>query len=335
MKLRLDIFLTFLCATCALFGKELKDSKILICGIARNVEKAVPATIRSIQNIGEHFADYHVIIYENNSTDKTVEKFQEWAKRSPKVTFLTSMWDEEDFYVEEEGIKRRLYRTEVLAYARNAVIDEVLQPKFDDYEYMLMADLDFAKPWCLEGIMSSFEYEGEWDVITANGLVRGGQYADWYALRDDEHPFGPEIYGPRWWNMIGNWRNNGKPALNGSLTPVISAFGGLGIYKRASIVGCRYSGLITTDLETLMQGVMDRGDEKSKKLTELYRNQIRLFPNEVMPGGRIHWFIDTKMKYLDCPTVCEHVPFHATMIHNGHGKIFINPKMVMKYADCL
>lgn len=31
------------------------------------------------------------------------------------------------------------------------------------------------------------------------------------------------------------------------------------------------------------------------------------------------------------PSVCEHVPFHASMIAHGHGKLFINPRLVLKY----
>jgi hypothetical protein len=32
------------------------------------------------------------------------------------------------------------------------------------------------------------------------------------------------------------------------------------------------------------------------------------------------------------PSVCEHVTFHSSMIVRGHGKIFINPKMIFNYG---
>lgn len=33
------------------------------------------------------------------------------------------------------------------------------------------------------------------------------------------------------------------------------------------------------------------------------------------------------------PSVCEHVPFHASMIVRGHDKLYINPKLVFRYGD--
>jgi hypothetical protein len=33
------------------------------------------------------------------------------------------------------------------------------------------------------------------------------------------------------------------------------------------------------------------------------------------------------------PPVCEHVPFHASMIIRGHDKLFINPRMIFTYGD--
>ena len=32
------------------------------------------------------------------------------------------------------------------------------------------------------------------------------------------------------------------------------------------------------------------------------------------------------------PSTCEHVPFHASMIRRGHGKIFINPRLIFTYG---
>lgn len=32
------------------------------------------------------------------------------------------------------------------------------------------------------------------------------------------------------------------------------------------------------------------------------------------------------------PSVCEHVPFHASMIVRGHRKLYINPKLVFRYG---
>lgn len=319
----------------ALFGKKIKESKVLICGIAKNVEKSVPATIRSIQAIGDHFADYRVFIYENNSRDETARKFTEWQARNPKVTFISEMLAEEDFYVQEGDKRRKIFRTEILARARNIVLNLAMQPQYDDYEYIIVADLDYGRTWYIEGIMSSFNFEGEWDVITANGRAKRG-YWDWYAFRDFRFPFGPELYGPLWWQHIGKWRKTldfqpGSPYL-----PVLSAFGGLAIYKRASIKNATYSGTITPDLEELMQMIFDKKDPASFPHILQHQKELEMkrIPTATMPDGKIQWFVDTEMRYRDCPTVCEHVTFHATMIKNGNNKIYVNPKMLVKYWEC-
>jgi hypothetical protein len=45
--------------------------------------------------------------------------------------------------------------------------------------------------------LNSFKFENEWDVIFANSPV----YYDYYALRTDFFPFGPEITGEYFWNL--------------------------------------------------------------------------------------------------------------------------------------
>lgn len=329
------LFCYFICSSNAVFGKSVKQSKIIFCGVAKNVAGAVPATVRSIQTIGEQFADYRVFIYENNSTDDTARKYSEWAKRNPRVAFFSENLAESDFYVEFKGGRRKLFRTEILARARNIVLSKAMDPEFDDYDYVMMVDLDFAQPWDIEGIMSSFNYRQKWDAITANGKVKHGYYYDWYAFRDWKYPFGPELYGPNYWQKIRQWGVIEKKVVTDPFQQVLSAFGGLGIYKRSSIVGCFYSGLITKDMEDVMQDIFDKEDRRSMAHIENYHFQRPIVPGTTLPGGKIFWFMDVGLGYTDCPTVCEHVPFHSTMIKKGHDKIFINPRMIMKYWECL
>src|SRR6267154_3380068 len=63
--------------------------KVLICGVCKNVEKAIPNTLKSATELGTQFLDYRVIIYENNSTDRTKQLFQQWAKENQRVIFLS------------------------------------------------------------------------------------------------------------------------------------------------------------------------------------------------------------------------------------------------------
>ena len=46
-------------------------SSIIICSIVRNAEKGLINNIPIIDALCEHFNDYKIIIYENDSTDNT------------------------------------------------------------------------------------------------------------------------------------------------------------------------------------------------------------------------------------------------------------------------
>ena len=62
--------------------------KVTICSIGKNVEKAIPNSIRTIEGIGGLFEDYRVFIYENNSVDNSAAMLKEWADKNDKVTVI-------------------------------------------------------------------------------------------------------------------------------------------------------------------------------------------------------------------------------------------------------
>src|SRR6185436_16929185 len=115
--------------------------KVLICGICKNVEKAIPNTIQSATELGAQFLDYRVIIYENNSTDRTKQLFQEWAKKNQRVIFLSQDLSKKRL-AQELKMKVR-NRTEAIERARNKVLDIITRDKYEDYKYVIWVDLDF------------------------------------------------------------------------------------------------------------------------------------------------------------------------------------------------
>ena len=314
------------------------DEKVLICGIARNIEKAIPNTIESIGKLGSNFSDYRVIIYENNSSDKTKEKFKKWAKKDRRVIFISE-------YVSKKKMAKQLSmgivnRTELIARARNIVLDKAMSKKFDDYKYVIWADLDFLEPWDVEHIVESITHpEKEWDAVFAYGAY------DLFALRTEEWPVGFELVGLHYWDQLDQIRNEFVLQKEDPWKKVYSAFGGIGIYKRDAIKGCRYSGVVTNDLEKVTarwlekardkKGVifLDKYDELllNEKIVELDGSIVQKkeeYPDPLgvrLKGGRLAWFSCTKNTTL--PWVCEHIPFHALMVLNGHDRLYINPKI--------
>ena len=322
------------------------QEKVLICGICKNVEKAIPNTIRSAKELGAQFLDYRVVIYENNSTDRTKELLKEWANSDPRLIFLS-----EDIPKKKlaSQLQMKVYnRTEVIARARNKVLDIAMQKKYEDFKYVIWADLDFLEPWDVSNIVDTILHpEQEWDAVLANGAY------DLFAFRDAEFPIGFELIGERYWKNLNTMREKFTIDASGPWKKVYSAFGGLGIYKKASIKGCRYSGIVTKDLEQLVQKWLDQAQSVKNvcflndyqqllsttqvvDITDERLSNRKTLPLEVgvrlknKSGlGKVVWFSCTKKRTL--PWTCEHIPLHASMILQGHDKIFINPRLTSNH----
>ncbi len=308
------------------------QEKVVICGVCRNVEKAFSPTIASIEDLGSQFLDYRVVVYENNSTDQTKKRMKEWAKGDRRVLFLSEQLSSRSMKTSN--------RCEKIARARNVVLDEVLRSCYDDYKYVIWADLDFETHWDVASIVETILYpEQSWDAVLGYGDY------DLFALRSPEWPIGFELAGNRYWERLSYLKERFVLDRNGPWKRVYSAFGGLGIYKREAIRGCRYSGRVTEDLDKvaskwIAQARIGGGtwllsdyDElvagrKQIVLQDFYLEHRENYPEEIgvkKEGGECLFFSCTPDATF--PWTCEHVPFHAAMIARGHDRIFINPKI--------
>ena len=69
------------------------SSRVVICGLARNVGELLPLTIARIERLGNLFADYRVLLYENDSSDDTPEQLAQWAASSERVVIISETLD--------------------------------------------------------------------------------------------------------------------------------------------------------------------------------------------------------------------------------------------------
>jgi hypothetical protein len=335
-------FLFFLFFSLGVFGVDIAD-KVLICGVCRDVEAAFSNTVQSIEALGARFLDYRVIIYENNSKDHTKELFTKWSEKNNKVIFLSEKVSNKTFALELAMGKKN--RTEVIAWARNKVLDVAMSKTYEDYKYVIWADLDFPRPWDIENVVDTILYpKEEWDAVFAYGDY------DLFAYRDERCPVGFELVGLSYWDHLGEIAKEFDLKNESSWRRVYSAFGGLGIYKRDSIQGCRYSGVVTLDLETCIVGWLAKArkakaaiplleiyDELLSRVNVIDLKKPRLKnrkKNSKEIGIRLcNQFGSGKIVYFSCtptetlPWTCEHIPFHASMILKGRDKLFVNPKL--------
>jgi hypothetical protein len=316
--IRLALLLSLIAGTIQGAAPPASEQKVLICGVARDVAPTMKNTIASIEALGARFQDYAVIIYENNSKDETAALLQKWAKKNRHVTATCEMLSDEQLAPT---------RTERIAAARNRVLEVAREPRFNDYGLVIVADLDFQKPWPVDEIIKTVESDQEWDCVTANGVDRTGIYYDRYAFRDARHPLGPEVMGESFWRRV---KRTFFVYIPGSpWQPVYSAFGGLAIYKREAILPYSYSGLATQQLRAYYLYVLRMQSTTSgdghQAVGGLNRVQLSAAPLEFQ-----HHIAMGPPRPGKFPC-CEHLPLHAEMYLDGHMKIFVNPDLVMEY----
>jgi len=211
----------------------MKKYNVIFGGTVRNVEKYIEKGLFDIDRCGNKFNDYAVILYENDSKDKTRSILQKHKK-------------ENYHYIFEENVKEPL-RTKRLANGRNKVLEKMHEINKDKYyDYFIILDMDDVNHSgkFVDSIETCFDYEN-WDVLTANS---SGIYYDLWALRKKEdmeydcwekvnsHPF--KMYA-RMKYVLSKYKNYPEEGL----LEVDSAFGGAAIYKIESIPShCKYVG---------------------------------------------------------------------------------------------
>ena len=324
-----------------------KKGKIIICGVCRNIGSKLPIIMKAMVSCGEAYDDYRIIIYENNSTD-TTKSIKLWMNHNPKVTVFSEVLTRKELL--SYSPSKVIERTEIIAMARNRVLKEALKSQYDDFDFLLMADRDFGELWDIPAILETpSRRDIEWDGVFANGLLPDGRFYDPYAYRAANQLLGPESLG-NWWWINHDWFIITK---NEPWFPVYSAFNGLGIYKRESLKGSEYSGVVTKDLDIAVKKWIDQGEIEGHNHIQIYKSIIEnlptysskeVFSTSIRKGlapiigltlgespNQLVWINENPEALL--PAVCEHVTLHASMINKGKGKFFINPRLITHYHE--
>jgi len=325
--------------------------KVLICGVCRDVEPRISKTISIMERIGSLFEDYRILVYENNSEDATPKVLKEWMQRNNKlhVKSETVPLSELESLIVNKNDNGEFFRPELISRARNIIMDMAMSDEFKEFAYIIWMDMDFTIPPDFDGIVEAFESEKEWDGVLAYGVDPSGTHWDWYAFRDATLPIGSELLGNKWWYMPKHF----SLAPSDDWHPVYSAFGGCGIYKKSSIGECRYSAIVNRELEDSARKIIQDGVSSAHpqvldylELGEQLLREIHVgLPHSKLPrveDPNIGVVLDKTKDALvfrmssfvyQYPSTCEHVPFHACMMNRGHGKLFINPRLVFRYGD--
>jgi glycosyltransferase involved in cell wall biosynthesis len=221
-------------------GTVLPSGAVFV-GIARNVNPYMRGVLSNVEKCAQGFANKRIIIVENDSTDGTQETLQSWANRSR----------EQHIYIRAAECPSG-DRTERLAYFRNIYLREVEKDEYKGFDYVIVFDCDnIISSWIdKRGVISSVQFLAAGEQAAAVFASTRSFYYDVWTLR---HPT---------WCPEDCWEEVKRMSVFTSRTeailscvgarqvrinttsapiPVTSAFGGLAVYKRAHLLGRRYS----------------------------------------------------------------------------------------------
>ena len=206
-----------------ILGKDIaQNSKVLICGICRNVAKVLPQTIARIECLGNYFKDYHVFVYENDSTDNTRDILTQWQTNNNKVKIKFDTLNPPPF-TDPKGEDRRKY----MAMARNKYLNYARgYNRKNPIDYLIIVDMDLMGGWSYDGVFNSLGQKDEWDVVGSNSVCYEHNGQQWNRLFYD-------TWALRFFDKQENDFEKGNKIINRgeSLIYVASCFGGLAIYK--------------------------------------------------------------------------------------------------------
>lgn len=227
--------------------EQLFNTPFLVTGLVRNVAPLLEKNVMQLHQALSKFSEIHWLLIESDSSDETLEVLAELSKKIPKFRFLS-----------KGNLKEGMpLRTERIAYCRNLYLDEISSNVvYKNVEFVIVSDFDNNTVLINEQAILSCWENSDWDVCTANQL---GPYYDIWALR---HP----LWSPNdcWLQhrFMSQFDGNESNVLYACIfskmiqlpidmnwLEVDSAFGGLAIYKKTSMLCGRYIGLYENGLE--------------------------------------------------------------------------------------
>jgi len=360
-----------------------KNNGIIVCGVCKNVASTLPVIRAAFEDlVSKAGVPCWAVFYENNSDDGTDTELMKWAAEAPhqvRVQCEKFTREEELSRCAARTYDNKPCRMEQIAHARNKLLDILegghaspLTPSGEPTaqahngsardvplrpveggvwgtvgslaRYVVMIDMDNPVPFPVNAIMRCIARDPDgFDALVCNGLNPMGYMYDFYAYRDAQFPFGPEIMRQAFWSrqhqyhvqtavhnktVFQSHQIKHNPALLPYI-PVASGFNGLCIFRLDAIKGIRYSAVPTPE--------MNAEYEAMKLIPPLAKNAkthvdgasvgMYLFPKDENNKG-IFYFHNSGYNF---PVVCEHVPFFAAMRANNRRRIYLCTDLVWNW----
>jgi glycosyltransferase involved in cell wall biosynthesis len=224
--------------------KKMKSSRIVLTGLCRNGKDTIDKNIEFLLSTGEYFKDFRIVLFENDSTDDTRQRINEWVKKDSRIELIECEVPNCQYKKQREhGISRK--RQDDMVFYRNKTLDYIKQ-KYSDYDYQMIVDLDMEGYYSLDGLIQSMSYD-KWDAIFVNGLKPCLLFLGLVPQMYDSLAFVStnEDIMERYQTISDYFQVSVslfemQTMKENKLYKVKSAFNGVGLYKMSSIKDCHY-----------------------------------------------------------------------------------------------
>ena len=326
-----------------------KSNGIIVCGVCKNVVNTLPVIRAAFEDLASKAGvPCWAVFYENNSDDGTDTELLKWASEAPADQVRVQC----DKFTRDEELSRGAARTfdnkpcrmEQIAHARNMLLDMLLGERGSPAKYVIMIDMDNPVPFPVNAILRCIARDPDgFDALICYGLNPFGYMYDFYAYRDAQFPFGPEIMREAFWSghhqcyvqtamhnktMFCNRQIKQNPAMLPYI-PVASGFNGLCIFRLDAIKGIRYSAVPTPEMNAEYEAMncIPPLAKNAKTHVDGASVGMYLFPKDENNKG-IFYFHNSGYNF---PVVCEHVPFFASMRANNYRRIYLCTDLVWNW----
>jgi len=213
-------------------------SKVVFCGMARNIGHILPLTLQRIDRLGRSFEQSSLVVIENDSTDNTKDILRVAAEENPGRV-VCEMRDLGRPHL------RGFEPARVQAYAeyRNRY-REIARERYPDADYIIPIDLDAWGGWSDTGVLNGIGWLNRIDRAACMASTSLYQHPDLIKHGEAKSWTHYDQWAFRWhgWGMrLEQWFVVWLPPPGAYPIQVCSAFGGLAIYKAEPFFAHEYA----------------------------------------------------------------------------------------------
>lgn len=213
--------------------QNMRAFRAVICGLCRDVRPLLPRTAARIQKLGEMFADYRAVLFEDGSVDSTREFLADWSSQNTRIDILGDAFDRAP--TSNTHIDRGIKMAELRNCYRRHLLEE-----YADFDFVVVVDTNLTGGWSYDGIAHTFG-DLQWDAVGSYGLALDSD-CDPRKLRFKHHDTQAfrTTTGQR--SGIGPDHVHLDLKRGDFLMPVASSFGGMAVYRIECMRLAEYGG---------------------------------------------------------------------------------------------